>query len=330
MKKILITGGAGFIGFKLASFLSDKGYWIDLVDNLSRGVKDNDLDELCNRPNIRMISFDILDDQIEKYLDSDYELIFHFAAIIGVERVLNNPFDVLKDNAIMTKNLLEFAKKQKSLTRFVFTSTSEVYAGTLRHFSLQIPTPEKTPLAVSDLTNPRTTYMLSKIYGEALCNFSGLPYTNFRPHNIYGPRMGLAHVIPELLYKAYTDEDGKPLEVYSPNHTRTFCYIEDAVKMMAIAAEHDDCVCKTLNIGNQTPEISIKNLAEIVLKIVDKPYAIIEKPATQGSPERRCPDMAKTNRLTGYEAKIDLETGIGKTFEWYRRNIFDASGISAK
>jgi UDP-glucose 4-epimerase len=330
MKKILITGGAGFIGFSMAHFLSDKGYRIDLVDNLSRGVRDKELDELCSRPNIRMIPLNVLDDHIEKYLDSNYEFIFHFAAIIGVERVLNSPFEVLKDNAIMTQNLLEFATKQKALKRFVFTSTSEVYAGTLKHFSLQIPTPEETALAVSELTNPRTSYMLSKIYGEALCCFSGLPYTIFRPHNIYGPRMGLAHVIPELLYKAYTAEDDKPLEVYSPNHTRTFCYIEDAVKMMVVAAELDDCTCETLNVGNQTPEIPIRNLAEIIHKIVGKSGAIIEKAATQGSPERRSPDMTKTNRLTGYEAKIDLETGIGKTFEWYRRNVFDTSGISAK
>lgn len=330
MKKILITGGAGFIGFHMTRHLSAGDCHIDLLDNFSRGVKDSELEALCGLPNVRMVSLDLLGDAPETNLGEDYEVIFHFAAIIGVERVLNQPFDVLKDNVIMTRNLLEFAAKQTGLKRFVFTSTSEVYAGTLKHFTMQVPTPEDTPLAVSDLANPRTSYMLSKIYGEALCRFSGVPFTIFRPHNVYGPRMGMAHVIPELLYKAYKTADNAPLEVFSPDHTRTFCYIDDAVKMMADAAEKDNCIDETLNLGNQTPELPIRNLAQIILKTVGKPDAIDEKPATTGSPLRRCPDMTKTNRLLGYHARIDPETGVQKTFEWYKKNVFDVGGISAK
>ena len=85
---------------------------------------------------------------------------------------------------------------------FVFASTSEVYAGSLEHFGLPIPTPETAPLGLPDLGRPRTTYMLSKIYGEALCRHAGLPFTILRPHNLYGPRMGMAHVIPELHARA--------------------------------------------------------------------------------------------------------------------------------
>ena len=103
----------------------------------------------------------------------------------------------------MLRNIITFGKRQENLERLIFTSTSEVYAGTLKYFSLKIPTPENTPLALTELSENRTSYMLSKIYGEALCLHSGLPVTIVRPHNFYGPRMGLSHVIPELFKESF-------------------------------------------------------------------------------------------------------------------------------
>ena len=107
-------------------------------------------------------------------LDKEYNLIFHLAAIIGVQYVLKAPYDVLAKNVELLENLINIANEQKQLERFVFTSTSEVYAGTLKHFSMEIPTPETTPLTITELSENRTSYMLSKIYGEALCLHSGL------------------------------------------------------------------------------------------------------------------------------------------------------------
>jgi nucleoside-diphosphate-sugar epimerase len=92
----------------------------------------------------------------------------------------------------MLENVLTLARDQRDFSRFLFASTSEVYAGTLQYFGMPIPTPENTPLAMTALDEPRTSYMISKIMGEAMCQQSGLPFTIFRPHNVYGPRMGMA------------------------------------------------------------------------------------------------------------------------------------------
>lgn len=328
MKKVLITGGAGFIGYHLASRLLQQGYHVDLIDNFTRGVKDNFLLELSKQHGVRLFDLDLLNKNSLDGFDRDYDLIFHLAAIIGVQYVLKSPYDVLSKNVELLQNLILFAKEQKNLERFVFVSTSEVYAGTLKYFSLKIPTPENTPLALTDLSENRTSYMLSKIYGEALCLHSGLPITIVRPHNFYGPRMGLSHVIPELFKKAFYAQDNI-LEVFSTNHQRTFCYIDDAVEMMRILAEAKASVGQAFNIGNQTPEISIEELAKKIIKIVGKELTINPKPVTAGSPSRRCPDMSKTLEATGYKPQVDLITGLQKTFDWYKTNVFINQGMSA-
>jgi len=330
MNKVLITGGAGFIGYHLAKRLSTENCQIDLVDNLSRGVLDSDIKSLTSNPSIRFINRDLLQRNSLNGLGNDYRYIYHFAAIIGVANVLDKPYAVLRDNMLILLNLLSFAKRQSTLKRFIFASTSEVYAGTLQYFTLPIPTPESSPLATIDLAHPRSAYMLSKIYGEALCHHSGVPFTIIRPHNIYGPRMGMAHVIPELLKKAHYSTDSDGLEVFSINHRRTFCYVTDAVEMIKRSAESDSCVIKKLNIGNESPELRIGGLAELILKVVGKNLKIIPKASTSGSPIRRCPDMSNTIRLTGYTSQVDLQKGIKSTYEWYRRNIFEGKEMCAR
>lgn len=302
---------------------------VDLLDNFSRGVQDVELEMLASKPNVTLLERDMLNPASLDGLALDYDFIFHFAAIIGVRNVLDRPFKVLSDNTQMILNALALARRQKSLKRFIFTSTSEVYAGTLAYFELPLPTPEDTPLAVSDLASPRASYMLSKIYGEALCQQSGVPFAIVRPHNVYGPRMGLDHVIPELLHRAHQTQDGDVVEVYSPNHTRTFCYIDDAVQMIARIAEKDSCANETLNIGNGTPEIKILELADKIISVVGKELSTKLMPETAGSPARRCPDMKKCIRLTGYTSKTSLETGIVSTFEWYRENVFQKTDASS-
>jgi nucleoside-diphosphate-sugar epimerase len=322
MNKVLITGGAGFIGYHLAKRLLKGDYQIDLVDNLSRGSMDEEIKKILSNSKVRFFNIDLLQSSAFEKFDNDYNYIYHFAAIIGVSNILNKPYNVLKDNVLMLLNTISFAKRQSALKRFVFTSTSEVYAGTLQYFTLPIPTPESTPLALTDLSHPRTSYMLSKIYGEALCHHSALPFTIIRPHNIYGPRMGMAHVIPELLKKAYYAKEGSKLDVFSVNHRRTFCYIDDCIEMIKLSAELRTCNRQTLNVGNQSPEISIERLANLIIKSVGKDLKINPQPETPGSPSRRCPDMTKTFKLTGYKPKIEIEEGIKLTYEWYKKHYF--------
>ncbi|MGB1110781.1 MAG: NAD-dependent epimerase/dehydratase family protein, partial [Gammaproteobacteria bacterium] len=260
----------------------------------------------------------------------DYTYVLHLAAIIGVVHVLNRPYEVLRDNVAMLANMIEFGKRQKAMKRFMFASTSEIYAGTLMHFDLPIPTPESTPLAILPLEHPRTSYMLSKIYGEAMCQHSGIPFTIIRPHNIYGPRMGMAHVIPEQLRKMHEAAPGDSIEVFSMDHRRSFCYVSDAVEMITRMLESEGCENQALNLGREAPEVTIQEVAETCRSTVGKDLVLDSKPAQPGSPARRAPDMSKTTELTGFAAEIDLATGIQLSYDWYRERIFEGNSVTAK
>ena len=320
--KALITGGGGFIGGHLAERLAGRGDEVHLLDNFSRGRRDRVLEELVARPNVRLVERDLLEPDALADLDRDYELIFHLAAIVGVANVLEAPYRVLRQNIALLLPLLDFAAEQSRLERFLFASTSEVYAGTLELGSLPLPTPEEAPLTVPDVKQPRTSYMLSKLYGEALCLQSGLRVTVIRPHNVYGPRRGLAHVIPELLQRAHSAPEGEALEVYSVDHRRTFCYVSDALEIMIRACEEPRCAGEALNLGSQRPEVRIGEVAELIVETVGRPREIEPLPPTPGSPTRRCPDMSKTTDLTGYEAQVGLADGVRQTYDWYRENVF--------
>ena len=323
LNKVLITGGAGFIGGFLAQILAGQAHTIHLVDSLTRGRQDRFLENLLASGRVTLLQRDLLHADALADLADDYTHIFHFAAILGVRNVLERPYATLRDNVHLLETALALASRQSRLERLVFSSTSEVYAGSLELMDMPVPTPERTPLALPSLDQPRTSYMLSKIYGEAMVRHSGLPFTIIRPHNVYGPRMGMAHVIPQLLEKAYRAKEGGTIEVFSIDHRRTFCFIEDAVEMIARAAATASCAGEVLNVGNQSPEVTIGELAEVILRTVGKRLTIHAEPATPGSPTRRCPDMSRMTELTGYRARVSLEEGVGRTYAWYRPMVFE-------
>lgn len=331
IRRVLITGGAGFIGFHLARHLlaEDPDLHVDLLDNFGRGVRDADLQQLERDPRVRLLHRDLLDPSWTRDLADTYERVFHLAAIIGVSHVAQRPFDVLGHNTLMLLDLIRFCRTLPDLRRLVFASTSEVYAGTLEHFGLPFPTPETTPLALPDLRRPRTSYMLSKIYGEALCHHSGLPYTIVRPHNFYGPRMGLSHVIPQLLERAHKTPPGGDLTVFSPYHQRTFCYIDDAVRAIDLLSRHPDALGEVFNIGTSAPEYTMEEVAHVVDRVVGRGLRIVHGPVTEGSPPRRAPDISKTSRVIGFTPSTPLEEGVRRTWEWYRTRVFAGNGTTA-
>ena len=328
--KILITGGAGFIGYHLTKKLAGEGHKVVIIDDFSRGVTDSFLKELQQDYNVELKTGNLLDKTIVDEIESDYDYIYHLAAIIGVQNVLNRSYEVLANNVILTIIAIDIAKKQEHLKRLLFASTSEVYAGTLSYHGLEFPTAEDTPLTVSDLKHPRTSYMISKIYGEALLRQCNVPYTIFRPHNFYGPRMGMSHVIPELLRKAYNDENNGKLQVFSADHKRTFCYIDDAVELITRLAVCEDAEGQEFNIGNEKPEVTMREVGEIVVEVTGDKLEIEDLPPSPGSPERRCPSMKKTISYTKYEPQISLKDGIMKTFEWYKSNVFEGDEVCEK
>jgi len=322
VKKILIIGGAGFIGYHLAKKLI-RNFKIDLIDNFSRGSKDKELTELVNKKNVKLLNLDFLKKNNKlKNISNDYSYIFHLAAIVGVRNVIKSPYEVLTRNLILLQNAIEIGLKQKKLKRFIFSSSSEVYYGTLKNYGLKFPTKENTKLSTLDLSDRRGTYMLSKIYGEAMCANSGLPFTIVRPHNFYGPRMGFSHVIPELLKKAYFQKKNKII-VFSPSHKRNFCYIDDGIDLILNLVFKKKSLGDTFNIGSKERDITINNLTKLILKILKKKLKIVKKKNIYQSPSRRLPNVSKALKVSNFKYKYNLKIGLKKTYQWYQKNIFD-------
>ena len=329
--KILITGAAGFMGLHLARRLLKDGYKVDLVDNLARGVHDIELQGVLDHwSTANFFNIDCLNSSNTQQLSNDYSYIFNMAAIIGVEHVMKRPYRVIVDNLNLLDNLIEVARRQKNLRRFFYPSTSEVTAGTLEYFELPIPTPEDVHLAITDLKRPRTSYMLSKIAGECLCHYSDIPYTIFRPHNVYGPRMGLAHVVPGQLEKAFNAKDGETVLVASIDQTRSFCYVDDAIEQLIRMMNTPLALGETLNLGTEKPEATILEVAKLCHSAVGRKVIIQEEASPSGSPKRRGPDMSHAFHITGYESQVSLEEGIQRTYKWYLDNIFSGQMLSAK
>ena len=327
---ILVTGGAGFIGLHLVRKLVAQGYQVTVADNFSRGVYDSGLTRIVENPSVSIVDVDLLDTQALGQFGTGFNFVIHLAAIIGVVNVVERPYEVLVNNTRMLENVIALCRKQKLFSRLLFSSTSEVYAGTLRYFDLQVPTPECTPLTMTNLSSPRTSYMLSKIMGEAMCQNSSLPFTIFRPHNIYGPRMGMAHVIPEQLKQIWKASSGAAISVASPQHTRAFCFIDDATEMLLRIIEQEKSEGEVVNIGSEAPEIKMIDLVQLCCQIVGKRVSVEPGRNTPGSPVRRAPDMGYTRELLDYRSSVSLEQGICETWDWYRNEFVEGLNVGSQ
>ena len=321
-RRILVTGGSGFIGYHLTHRLS--AYGVDeivLVDNFQRGRLDEDFSALCEHDNIRLVTGDLRDPNTRSQLGGGYQEVYHLAAMLGVANVLDRPVDVLRINALMTAEVLEWFVAGGG-EKLLFSATSEAYAWTQHFHPLPIPTPEDVPLALTDLTNPRSTYAGSKVFGELCttqyCLGAQKPFVITRYHNVYGPRMGYDHVIPQLYERAVGGE--APLKVYSADHMRAFCFIDDAVSATILAMRSDTGRNQTFNIGNDDEEVTIVDLAKRILARSNVDVAIDSQPAANDPIGRRCPDVSKARRLLGYAPVVALDEGLERTIAWYARH----------
>lgn len=322
MSKILITGAAGFVGWHLAMRLSaEPGNELTLVDNFVRGRRDDDLETLLARPDVKLISADLSDSKSYEQLGKGYDHVYHLAAIIGVKNVMSRPYDVVRVNAFTTLHLLDWLRDGGG-EKILFSSTSEAYAWTQQFFTLPIPTPEDVPLALTQIGNARSSYAGSKVFGELAvthgCGSIGKPFTIVRYHNVYGPRMGFEHVIPELFQRALAGQD--PLVVYSANHSRAFCYVDDAVSATIAAMENPAANNATINIGNDA-EVTIGDLASEVLSVAGVKVTMEAQVAAHDPIHRRCPDISRARALLGYVPKVSLREGPEKTLAWYRPHL---------
>jgi nucleoside-diphosphate-sugar epimerase len=239
------------------------------------------------------------------------------ASVVGVNRTLEFPEEVIRVNIALIYNCLEWLKKSL-VKKAVFSSTSEVYSGTTEIFNYPIPTEEAVPLCIQDVTEPRFTYAITKILGEsAFLNYAkkfDFDATVVRYHNVFGPNMGFKHVIPHLVERFFNNEN--PFQVYGHEQTRAFSYIDDAVEGTVMAMENDQANGEIYHLGSPT-EISIETLTRAVGDIMGYKGEYVMAPTYPGSVSRRCPDISKARQHLGYEPKVEWLEGLVHTIDWY-------------
>jgi len=322
-RRILITGGAGFVGYHLAEALSqDDADEVTLLDNLSRGVQDDELSALTERPNVTLVIGDLREAGVWDELEGGFDEVYHLAAVIGVRKVVEHPAEVIRTNALSTLHLLDWLVDGGG-SKVLFSSTSEAYAWTQHFHELPAPTPEDVPLSLTDLADPRSSYAGSKIFGELAvthyCRAHGTPFAIVRYHNVYGPRMGNEHVIPELYARARSGQD--PLTVYSVDHRRAFCYVSDAVAATVAAMREPAAEGWTINVGNDREEMPIGELAERLLRVAGIEATISPQKAASDPVKRRCPDLTRARELLGFEPRVMLDEGLERTLAWYASRL---------
>ncbi len=329
-KKVLITGGAGFVGYHLARYLLDvygEGAQLTLVDNLWRGKKDADFEQLLTDSRVTFINLDLTDRIVYEKLGGDYDHVYHLAAVNGTRHFYERPHEVLRINTLSLVYILEWLSQHSPSAKFCFTSSNEAYAGGLNAFNqLPLPTPENVPLVIEDPYNPRWSYAATKLAGELfVINYSKMnkfPAVIVRPHNFYGPRAGTDHVIPEFASKILKRTD--PFPIQGGNETRTFCYITDAVHAMRLLMDSprtNEQPIETVHIGDNR-EITIRELAEAMFSIAGwRPQQVAYKDSLVGSVKRRRADISKLQRLVNWHPEVSLEEGLARTFAWYSTKL---------
>ena len=312
MKKILITGGAGFIGYHLAKALCKKNE-VTILDNFSRGKMDKYLKELKLKKNVKIFSKD-LNKKIN--LKKKFDFIFHLAATVGVKNVIKKPVFTLENNILPSLNLINYILTNNKNCRFIFFSTSEVYSPIIKLKKKVFPLKESYNLLIPNDVTKRDSYFVSKLFIENFLKISGIKFIIYRPHNIYGPRMGKSHVIPELIEKIVL-KNKKKIKIFSPTHKRVFCYIDDCVQQVLGSYDKKKNLNNILNLGSKQKEITMFQLAKLINKISNKNKKIIKGKNTPGSPYRRVPSVKKIYvNLKNYN-ELKLVDGIIKTMKWY-------------
>ena len=306
---ILITGGAGNIASALANKLSDnKDNFIVIVDNLSTGS----LTKIPKKDNVKFIKADTnnYNDIAPIFKGYCFEYVFHYAAVVGVKRTLENPIMVLNDIEGI-KNILSLSKKS-GVKRVFYSSSSEVYGE-----PFEIPQNENTtPL------NSRLPYAIVKNVGEAFFKSYyqeyGLEYTIFRFFNTYGPNQSDDFVVPRFIKAALKSE---PITLYGDGlQTRSFCYVEDNIETCIKAMISQECINDVLNVGSDK-EMTILDLAKKVIEVVNSKSKIIHLPALEeGDMTRRCPDTTKMKKILQRDL-IELQVGIKKLIDHYESRV---------
>lgn len=305
-QRVLVTGGAGFVGSHLCDALLAEGHSVVAVDNLLTGRAAN-LDHLRHEPRFEFMEADICDD----FDPGRVEMVLHFASPASPIDYSVHGIATLRVGSEGTFNTLEVARRYDA--RFLFASTSECYGDPLEHPQAESYWGNVNPVG------PRSVYDEAKRFSEAVTMAYGRYYKVntgiVRIFNTYGPRMQIndGRVVPNFMKQALMGED---LTVYGDgSQTRSFCYVSDEVEgilRLALSSEH-----MPVNIGNPD-EFTILECAQRVLEVTGSKSKIAYQPLPADDPKQRCPDISKAKALLGWEPKIDLVTGLKMSLDYFR------------
>ena len=318
-RKILVTGGTGFIGSALVRALVHHGAQVRCLDNNSRGATER-LGDVLER--VELVVGDVRDPATVARATRGVESVCHLAYINGTEFFYDRPELILEVAVKGMMNVLD-ACLAEGVRDLIVASSSEVYQN-----AAQIPTPEDVPLVVPDVTNPRFSYGGGKIVSELLAFNYGRKHFDrvliFRPHNVYGPNMGEEHVIPQFavrMRRAFADTAGKivfPIQG-TGLETRAFMYIDDFTEGLVRVIERGEHL-NVYNIG-VPGEVTIAKVAHLVAACFGREIEIEPGKLLPGSTARRSPDTTKLQGL-GFTPVTSIEAGISKTVAWYRNPAY--------
>lgn len=316
MKRVCITGVAGFLGSHLAKELLKKGNQVVGIDNLYSGKMEN-LAEIINHPDFTFILLDVSQLEVLELKElQDVEEIYHLASPASPKFYMAAPFDTIAVNTLGLRNMLEIARKNNG--RLLFSSTSEAYGDPEVH-----PQPEDYRGNVNTW-GPRACYDEAKRLGEVFC-YEYIQRYNVRAKvvrifNTYsaGLRNDDGRVISNFVNQALKGED---ITVYGDgSQTRSFCYVDDNIKGLQLAMENDAAVGEIINIGNPK-EYTILEVAEMVLRLTGSKSKITFHELPKDDPKVRRPVITKARTILGWEPEIDLEEGLRRTIEVYKKNL---------
>jgi dTDP-glucose 4,6-dehydratase len=313
--RVLVTGGAGFIGSHLCDALLGEGHSVVCADNLLTGQMQN-VAHLDNEPRFEFFQQDVC--QPFDYGKVDY--IFHFASPASPVDYLKYGIETLKVGSLGSMNCLELAKKYDA--KFLLASTSECYGDPLEHPQRESYWGHVNPIG------PRSVYDESKRFAEAVTmayrRYHNVETRMVRIFNTYGPRLQVndGRVISNFVRQALLGED---LTVYGDgSQTRSFCYISDEVAGILALSKAGEA--EPINIGNPA-EFTILECAKVVLEVTGSSSKIRHEPLPQDDPRQRCPDISKAKQVLGWEPVIELRTGLRMSLEYFRSAVH---GIGAR
>lgn len=311
MGTVLITGAAGFIGSHLADRLLADGHTVIGVDNFQTGSRDT-IEHLSSNERFTLIEHDI-EDQIP--VEGALDAIYHLACPAAPIHYQKTPIKTLNTAFIGTKNVLELARAKNS--RILYVSTSEIYGDPLEHPQHETYWGNVNPIG------ERSCYNEGKRAAESLCfAYYKQHHTDIRVvriFNTYGPRMAKndGRVMPNFILQSLTKS---PITIYGTGEqTRSFCYVSDTVAALIRMMEQNSFL-GPVNIGNPA-EISMRSLAQTVIRLTDSPATLSYQSLPSDDPHRRKPDISVAKEKLQWEPRVDLETGLTQTINYFKANL---------